>query len=521
MRFTKSPLFVGLVAGLITLLIMLALRFAAERSVPVPSTPAKAVDHWPPDKVLLGLTENDPYSIGNSLEHLGIFGQTGSGKSSSSGRAFLTSMMQAGYGGLVLCVKNSERAFIERIARQTGRLQDLVVLSADSAHRFNPLAYEARRGGPGGGQAENIVQLCRNAQEIVNRQHGGQLDFWAQSSHKLLRFASIVLLAAGEPLSLPAIHDLLFSAPHTTQEVDAEDNIWRDTSLCSRMLQQGDQAAKDAALSRDFEIAARYLLREFPLTPDVTRGGILANVSAICDPFLTGILRTVFMGNTNVVPEMAFNGAIFCLDFPIQEFREMGQVAQVLYKYCFMRAMERRDVSQYPRPVFIWSDEHHYHYTSHDQQFLTTARSARVSVSVITQNLDNFHAVLPGDRGHHETSSLLANLGCKVFHLNTGITNQYASELCGRSRQMFRGTSTSISHAMPPLLSPGGQTNPQPHASASMSEQLDWELPPESFLYLRCGGERHQLTCDAVVVQPGRKFSTTGRCWTFTSFRQT
>jgi hypothetical protein len=86
----------------------------------------------------------------------------------------------------------------------------------------------------------------------------------------------------------------------------------------------------------------------------------------------------LFQQNTNFVPEMCERGALILLDIPVMgDNKELAQMAQVLFKMLWFRAMERRDVRANPRPVFLLSDEHQYLYSSHDQMFLTTARALR------------------------------------------------------------------------------------------------------------------------------------------------
>ena len=47
----------------------------------------------------------DMWRIKDACEGTIIFGGTGSGKTSGSGRAIATSFLSAGFGGLVLCAK--------------------------------------------------------------------------------------------------------------------------------------------------------------------------------------------------------------------------------------------------------------------------------------------------------------------------------------------------------------------------------------------------------------------------------
>jgi hypothetical protein len=172
--------------------------------------------------------------------------------------------------------------------------------------------------------------------------------------------------------------------------------------------------------------------------------------------------------------------------------------------------------------VFLLSDEHQYFLNSpHDAMFLTTARALRVSCTLITQNISNFHAVLPSDKGRAETDSLAANCATKIFHLQTdSVTNGWAAELIGKSRQWFKGMSTSLPPAVQPLFAGPWPAHDPAQVSANMSQQLDHEVPARTFGLLRSGGVRHDRHVDAVIFAGGRIFEATGRPWLISTFRQ-
>ena len=63
----------------------------------------------------------DLWTVGDSFEGTQIFGATGSGKTSGSGKEIALSMLDAGFGGLVLTVKADERELWESYALHTKR----------------------------------------------------------------------------------------------------------------------------------------------------------------------------------------------------------------------------------------------------------------------------------------------------------------------------------------------------------------------------------------------------------------
>ncbi len=484
-------------------------------------TTPPAPQAWDLHTPLFFLSDNpdDAYTVGDSFQHNLVLGQTGSGKTSTTVRTLVYHMARLGYGGFLTCVKTTDAADYLHILRQAGRAQDVIhiTLDGDIPFRLNFLEYEARRSGKG--ITEVLVHLFHNVLEITERgRHQGGDPFWRQSTDKLLRYGTILLQAAGLPLTLPSLFKLAVEAPTSLEERD--DERWRAHSLAYAVLKAGDERPKSAAVARDFDQAATYLLQEHPRMGDITRGSVLATFSAAIAPFLVYPLRDLFQTGTTFVPEMCANGAILLWDIPVMgDNKELAQLAQVVGKMVWMRAMERRDVQANPRPVFLLSDEHQYLYSSHDQLFLTTARALRVSCTLITQNISNFYAILPGDKGRAETDSLFANCGTKFLHMNTDhVTNHWAQNLIGTSRQWLQGMSTALPPAVQPFLADGARDPAR--VTASMSEQELPELPAQTFAVLRTGGHRHDRHVDAVVYSGGRSWAPTGRPWLITTFRQ-
>jgi len=502
-------------------LTLAATLFVAARGGTVMAQPPP---QWDLDTPLFYLSENkaDVYTLADSFQHNLVLGQTGSGKSSTTARVLLHSMLRAGYGGMLTCVKTTDRADYVRYAQEAGREKDLIIVTLKNGipWRLNFLEYESRRAGDDG-IAEALVYLFENILEIVERgkQSSGGDPFWKRSSEKLIRNGIVVLRAAGVPISLPNLWKLAVEAPTSPAEVD--DPKWRDRSFLFQCLKAGDEAPKNTqAESLDFDQSATEYLQSHARMGDICRGSVLATFGSTISPFLMHPLREMFQNSTNFVPEMCENGAIIILDMPVQEYKELGQISQVLLKLLFMRAMERRDVEANPRPVFLFSDEHQFAYSSHDQMFMTTARALRVSCTLITQNISNFYAILPGDKGRAETDSLFGNCGTKWLHMNTDqVSNTWASNLIGSTRLWFQGVSTALPPAIQSAFALGSNREPA-RTTASMNQHETHEVPTQTFHMLRSGGKRNDLNVDAVVFSGGRCWSTTGRNWMITTFKQ-
>lgn len=473
---------------------------------------------WDLDAPLLTWAKNEPWSMRDALEGALIVGATGSGKTSGSGAAMARAMLTAGFGGLVLTAKADERQLWERYCAETGRADDLLIFGPGHNLRFNFLDYERTRGGAGAGLTENIVNLFSTVLEVAERRAGGGAGredegYWRRALRQLMRNLVDLLVLAGQNLSAPDLYRLAVAAPTSLEQ--ATSDAWKQRSFCFKCLRDADARSKSASQERDLELVADYFLLEYPALSDKTRSVVVSTLTSLIDVLNRGVLRELFSTTTNVTPDEIADGAIILLDLPVKEYAEVGLFAQTLWKYAFQRAIERRDVSANPRPVFLWADEAQHFVTSYDQSFQTTCRSARVATVLLTQNVSNFYAALgEGETGKAQADSLFGNLNTKIFHANGDpVTNEWASQLIGRTRQLFASGNSSN----PTSLIDWGDA---PQSSAGFSEAFEFEVQPAAFTRLRTGGPSNGGNVDAIIVRNGRVFPTTGKTWLKTSFRQ-
>lgn len=474
---------------------------------------------------LLHWSRDDAWTLRDAVEGTLILGATGSGKTSGSGRLIARTMLSCGFGGLVLTAKADERALWEGYCRDTHRVEDLVVFGPGEPHRFNFLDHEMTRKGSGAGLTENVVNLLSTVLEVAERQSaggGGRDDegYWKRALRQLCRNVVDLLALGRGRIAVPDLYRVVVSAPTSAEQVCSDG--WKQGSECFRWLSEADKRDKTPRERADFEIVADYWLREFPSLSDKTRSVIVSTFTSLVDVLNRGLLRELFCGETTITPEGVQDGKIILIDLPVKEFGEVGQFAQVLWKYCTQKQLERRNVQENPRPAFIWADEAQHFLTSYDFQFQATCRSAWVATVLLSQNYSNFVAALGGnEKGRVETDSLLANLNTKVFHGNSDpVTNEWASRLIGRTLQ-YRA-SGNHSHAADDQMSAilgldwvreNGTT------SGGFSEVMEAEVEPREFTRLRAGGPPNSVV-DGIVFQNGRVFNASGRGWLPVQFNQ-
>lgn len=469
--------------------------------------------NWPEDdEALLELSADGKnrfpenyWCLKDAFEGVQIFGATGSGKSSGSGQAIARAFVESNLGGLVLTAKTDEVLAWRDYAKAAGRETELLIVEPGSPFRFNFLRYELRRPGTGAGHTENLVNLFCSVLEAAERKQGsgGGDAYWQRTLKQLLRNAIDLAIIGLEDIDLPSLYRIITSAPRSVEEADSTE--WQRKSACFALLEIAEVKAKEKNRENDLELTRDFWLREFPSLAPETRSVIVSTFTSMADCFLRGMLRELFCTGLTFSPEDSFAGKIIILNLPVKEFNELGQFAQVLFKFVWQRAVERRIPAGTPRevaqatarPVFLWGDESQFFVNSYDALFQSTARSARASTVYLTQNLPSYFSAFGGQNARSDAESFLGNLQTKIFHANGDpSTNNWAADSIGKTRQaQFYG---GISEGM------AGRASANQSAGGSMV--VEFLVQPQEFTMLRTGGPESDFKVDSIVFQGGRRW---------------
>lgn len=463
---------------------------------------------WPSNTaVLLKLGEKSRqenwWTVNDAFQGTQVFGATGSGKSSGSGRAIAHQFLKANFGGLILTAKTDERATWEQYAEETGRTRDLLIFAEDKPHRFNFLDYECSRSGKGSGNTESLVNLFMAVMEVADRKNvGGGEAYWTRAVKQLLRNAFDLMSLAGADISLPSLYRVITSAPSTLPEVSTEE--WQRVSVCYALIEVAEAKTAGSERTGDYEMTRDYWLREFALIASETKTAIVSMFTSMADCFLRGLMREMFCGKQTFTPEDCFKGKIIILDFPVKQYHELGVFSQVLFKYIWQRAVERRlppSVSRQTaeetiRPVFLWADESQFFVNDYDAHFQSTARSSRACTVYLTQNLPGYQTAFASAGGKSAAEAFLGNLQTKIFHANGDPqTNNWAAESIGRIKQL------QIQSGMTQ-----GEQNRSASQNAGGSLAFEYSIQPQEFTELRTGNIENGGIVDGIVFQGGRRW---------------
>ncbi|MCK8491753.1 TraM recognition domain-containing protein [Spirosoma sp. RP8] len=457
----------------------------------------------------------------HAVEGVVILGGIGSGKTSGSARCLALKFLLAKIGGLVLTAKADEKEQWEEYCRLTGRTKDLIILEPGGNERFNFMQYESTHGS-GQKATDNLIDVLKVAIEAGEQQDAGRSDdqFWKIALDSLITNSiDLCKLAYGE-VTVPLLYDVVQSIPRGNKVAQAEEygKVYNQAFDLARLNIVHKIDAYFATLPTDRQAyissgqgGDEYELELMDAIPEVrtlkyidqffygfinlsekTRSVIDFNLSGFLYPFLREPFYSLFCkGNSTLTPEDCLRGKIILINVPVKQYDRVGRNIQILVKYIFQRAMERRNVSVNAKPVFLWADEAQTFIHPRDSEFQATARSSRVATVYISQNTSNIYALMGGGHsGEHRVNSLLGTFGSKLFHANSDIgTLNYGSALIGDAYFEDGSESTTMSD--------------QYSQTKGRSWKFDRAVRPEDIVKLKTGGPLNQFIVEAYLHRQG------------------
>lgn len=426
------------------------------------------------DSVIINFSDRNgsyPWTIRNAIEGVQIFGGIGSGKTSGSARTLALKYLKNGFGGLVLTVKKEERENWVEYCRLTGRSNDLIIVEPNGKYHFNFLEYENANNASSKDVTDNIVQVLKTVIRASEEKSSGKNDdpFWETALDMLIFHVIDLCKLAYNKVSVKDMFDIVQSIPRNgdlenqpakkQNEPDkpeeknafveaiklarantvAQINEWQRSLTVKEQNELNQSDAFDSIVldkvpaARIYHFLNYFFFENYIKLSDKTRSIIDFSFSG----FLFRLLREpiyslLCKGSSTFSPEDSLHGKIILIDLPVKHYNKIGRDCQILFKYIWQRAMEKRDIQQNNRPVFLWADEAQHFLHEHDAEYQATARSSRIATVYISQNLPNYYANMGGNKADHRVKSFLGTLGTKIFHANADIeTNRYSSELIG------------------------------------------------------------------------------------------
>jgi len=469
-----------------------------------------------------------PWAIRDAVEGVQIFGGIGSGKTTGSGRFLAIKYLKYGFGGLVLTVKPDEKKLWEDYCEIAGRTGDLIIVEPGGKYAFNFLDYESKSVLGKDAITENIVQVLKTVIRASEDKSGGKSDdpFWESALDMLLfNLIDLCLLAYGK-VSVDLMFSIVQSIPKGTAALNTlfEENEEKKArsinpfkvamNLANKNIQQlirdwgskrtveetmlidsleaFELASQDAVPeARTYNLLYQFFFENYITLSEKTRSIIDFTFSAFLMRLLKNPVHSLFCKKeSNFFPEDCLQGKIILLNLPVKIYQKVGRDIQIMFKYIWQRAMEKRNTKENGRPVFLWADEAQNFLHEHDAEYQATARSSMIATVYLSQNLPNYYANMGGAKADYRVKSFLGTLGTKIFHANADIeTNKYASDLIGEAFMVDHSRTTNYT----------GQYS----SSETKSLGLQKMVRPEEFVGLKTGGNSNELLVDAYIHKQG------------------
>ena len=444
------------------------------------------------------------WTVRDSCEGTQIFGGTGAGKSSGSGRQIALGMLSCGFGGLVLTAKPDECQQWVEYAAEIGRSADLIIVRPGGSYRFNFLNYEFQRS-PGMTLTYNLAALFCIAMEGGQERESTTDPYWEDALRQLLINSNDLEILGSGAVTLPNLAEIIRTAP--LRRTDPQSTRWRRDSLCWRRMEQAQSADLTAERRLDLVETIKFFLLDYAGLADRTRSVVVSSFMSKATALIRSPLRELFCSSQpdTFTPDDSHRGKIIVLDLPVKEYGEAGRFAQIIYKTVWQRSTERRSVTAGTPPVFLWADESQYFVTTHDMLFQSTARSTLAATVYLTQNIATYYANMRGRSGHAATDSLLGNLQTKILHQNGDpSTNEWAERLFAKDILRMRGSNV----------------NSDGLVGRNVQESYHPVVPAKTFTTLKKGGPENNRIVEAVIFQGGRRTGAKGPHFLMAQFHQ-
>ena len=481
------------------------------------------MDSFDLDQPLIGLVssrEQSYWTARHAVEGVQIFGGIGSGKTSGSGRLLALKYLLNGFGGLVLTVKPDEKEAWQEYATLTGRTEDQVIIEPGGEHHFNFLEYESQQNNGEKAITENIVEVLKTVIRAGNEKSSGKSDdaFWETALDMLMaNVIDLCWLAYGR-VTVKDMYDIVQTLPKGDQadqvnngpkkaywqafeaardKVNDQIQAWYLTLPHDAQERLKDEAVFEMEIEeaiadvRLLKYVDQFFTDTFIPLSEKTRSIIDFSFAGFLFRLLREPVYSLFCRYASTVtPEDCLEGKIILINLPVKIYQKVGRDCQILFKYIWQRAMEKRNVKENDWPVFLWADEAQNFLHEHDADYQATARSSRIATVYISQNIPNYYACMGGGQAEYRVKSFLGTLATKIFHANADIeTNRYASELIGEIYFEEESQSTTVAEKF-------SQTQ-------AKSLKLERLVRPEEFMRLKTGGPLNNQLVEGYLHRQG------------------
>jgi len=475
-------------------------------------------DLWHKDTIIIDLTGCGDYlRIGDCCTGIGVFGGTGSGKTSAFAPIGVD-ILTVGCGAVFLCAKPDDALLYIKMAAAAGRTKDVVIIGEDikggfTRHAFNILEYEGSKADI---NTQSIVSVLTDSEKVLSRKEGEKAPdqgerFWQQQFEMLLEMTVDTARLAGKPLSIQTLREIQLTAPKNKEEVSNEK--WVKTSFCSQCLLEANKRFHQNEISLfDLNRIANYWLKDYASLDQKPRSSIDITFAGLVNSFMSNNrIRAVLCGKSTVTPDDVLNGKIVIFNLPTSIYHNAGRMAQFIFKIAFQRAMLARRKpldGSLLRPCLLWIDECHNFATPFDATYTREVRSNMGITVFLEQGIGGYMQAM-GFTSPHQVDDYLQNLSNKCFFHNTSPeTHRFAADAIGKL--LIDQDSQSHSYSMGNSYNVGDST----------TQHERHQIVSGEFAFLKRGGAKNNGIVTGYFLRP-EVFNLTGTNFALCQFQQT
>ena len=282
------------------------------------------------------------WTLRNAVEGVQVFGGIGSGKTTGSGATLALKYLKAGYGGLILTVKKSEVGLWEQYCKETGRSDDLMIVSPKNPYCFNFINYEAMAPKDlGGGLTDNIAGLFKTLISVDELSKGkiGDDPFWENALNMLLYNTIDLCLLAHKQVTIDELNKIVSTIPTHSRAFENK-SFLENTPFGKAWLLTKD--IQDKKLQRHIENVTSYfetshadLHHETRSIIDYSFMGLMLLLTR--DPIYSLFCSPEWDLQDNpahsIAPEDCRDGKIILIDLLVNLYQKVGRDGQILFVY--------------------------------------------------------------------------------------------------------------------------------------------------------------------------------------------
>jgi hypothetical protein len=447
-------------------------------------------------KALWKWSRRDLFRVGDSFENVGIPGETGSAKTSTSLIKIVQAYAEAGYGGLLMGPKANFVQIIEDALSSAGALNRSIRLCP--GHYGINLIRATAEGQDG--LEENIVDLIFSGGEVVTRTMGvGHGDpFWIIAARSVGKKLIVLDQADNGSVDVRRMLAMCRSIPRSLQDLVVDDDGQNKRAVLATIERVREKYPPGADYAIDDAI--NYITVEAPNMGEKALGSVIATLTAYLEPWCDEIVYNAVCKDSGTwkLSDIREKGLIVISDYPLKKgWEKVGAVIGAALKRAVQRQIERELTAGHfgLRPVMFVLDDAGCYANTDDVNFLQTGREACAAVVWAFHSISVLRDQFGGtDVALNKVKALLTFFRTLIVHqLDDEETGKYLSGRGGEHWVKKDGWNWGESK----------RENGKPQISEGSNSQYVSEpwVKYWSFARLKRGGERNGGVAKAIVMR--------------------